>query len=59
MSIMGADPSKFAKQMRNGQALEKIGVAMEAIINEMSERERAMLWRNEERRRIWKPSMRS
>lgn len=48
MSIMGADPSRFAKEMRNGQGPEKIGVAMEAIINEMSDRERAMLWQNEE-----------
>jgi hypothetical protein len=47
ISIMGAVPSSFAKETRYSQAPRKIGDAMEAIIEDMTQEEKVLVWQSE------------
>ena len=47
ISIMGAVPSSFAKETRYSQAPQKIGDAMEAIIEDMTQEEKDLVWQSE------------
>jgi flavorubredoxin len=47
ISIMGAVPSSFAKETRYSQAPQKIGDAMEAIIEDMTQEEKVLVWQSE------------